>query len=164
MCFGASKVRLGIQQARPAADRFWPKVDVRGVDECWEWAGARKENGYGKFIGLGESYAHRVAYRLHHGDIAAGLYVCHTCDNPPCVNPAHLFLGTSRDNQLDCESKGRRKPRVGTETKASRLTDAQVREARLVVDGEISALARSFGVHPSTLLAIRHGRTWRHVA
>jgi HNH endonuclease len=75
---------------------------------CWEWSGARDRYGYGK-LRRDTVYwkAHRLAWTLEHGPIPDGMYVCHHCDNPPCVNPAHLFLGTSRDNQLDRVAKGR---------------------------------------------------------
>ena len=95
---------------RPLAERFWPKVDVRGPDECWPWR-ATQWRGYGK-IGIGgatgtDVRAHRVSWEIHNGPIPAGMLVCHRCDAPSCVNPAHLFLGTQRDNMADMLAKGR---------------------------------------------------------
>jgi len=93
------------------SDRLWARV-VRGApDACWEWQGATDKDGYGR-IGRGgrgapNNPAHRVAFEISRGPIPYGLLVCHHCDNPPCCNPAHLFLGTHQDNQADKVAKGR---------------------------------------------------------
>lgn len=91
---------------RPVAERFGEKVDRSG--ECWLWTGARARNGYGKFgIGHVTWSAHRVAWILEHGTNPGALHVCHTCDNPPCVRPSHLFLADRSGNMMDMISKGR---------------------------------------------------------
>jgi hypothetical protein len=89
--------------------RFWLKVDVRGEDECWPWKAAKNEHGYGRFRvpGRGGVYAHRFAYEMVHGPVPAGLYVLHACDVRACVNAAHLFLGTKKENARDMVAKGR---------------------------------------------------------
>jgi hypothetical protein len=90
------------------AEQFWERVDVRGGNECWEWKRGKKGGGYGNARWKGhDAYAHRVVWELTNGLIPDGLLVLHACDNPPCCNPSHLFLGTAKDNILDAMRKGR---------------------------------------------------------
>lgn len=105
--------------------RFFDQVKINLRNGCWEWVGTLSSAGYGE-LQLGsrkhrkkhdlryfKSYAHRYSYEMHfRTKIPAGLYCCHHCDNPKCVNPSHLFLGTNSDNQLDCVKKGRAKKRA----------------------------------------------------
>lgn len=153
---------------------FWSRADTSNTG-CWEWQRGRNKNGYGRFMG---SYAHRIAYRLAHGLIAPGMKVCHTCDNPPCVNPAHLFLGTDKDNMADCRRKGRfRKPPTGVTVSparrargervgGSRLTAnvvAEIRRAHPAWGGTQAELAAQFGVSQTTIWNIIHRHTWCHI-
>lgn len=92
----------------PFIHRFWRKVDTGEHDRCWEWQGGKNPKGYGRVKRAGSHEStHRVAYELHNGEGPGDLFVCHHCDNPPCANPSHLFLGTQSDNMVDAVEKGR---------------------------------------------------------
>jgi hypothetical protein len=88
---------------KPLSERFWVKVDKRGPDECWQWIGIRNEDGYGRPY----LRAHRVSWQIANGRDPGSLFVCHSCDNPSCVNPNHLWLGTNTVNLRDMVAKGR---------------------------------------------------------
>lgn len=105
----AERARVARWGSQTAEERFWSHVDrSAGLFECWTWTAFRHPFGYGKVKWHGVSRdAHRVAYEIAVGLIPAGLNVCHRCDNPPCCNPAHLFLGTQHENVLDMVAKGR---------------------------------------------------------
>ena len=107
---------MGKFVSRPLLDRFWEKVNKHGpipanhpdLGLCWLWTAHTADFGYGRMhIVGGPARTHRISWELHNGPIPAGMLVLHHCDNPPCVNPAHLFLGTAGDNMRDMVAKGR---------------------------------------------------------
>lgn len=146
--------------------RFWSKVAITANPGlCWEWVGTRKETGYG-IIGIGNKTlrSHRVAYELTHGEIPDGLKVLHECDNPPCCNPAHLFLGTQIDNNKDmCEKK---RQSEGETQGHHKLTVEKVLSIRLrYAAGGISQrqLAIEMDVVPTTIRDVLRRKTWKSV-
>lgn len=150
------------------AQRFWAKT--RRMDSgCIEWVGGRNRNGYGTFSVWGSAafscrmqLAHRVAWFLHTGEVANGL-VLHSCDNPPCVNPDHLRLGTQFDNMRDCVERRRHGggARPGAANHSAKLKESQVRQIRALKGVErYRDIAKRFGVHEETVGEIMRGKRW----
>lgn len=155
---------------RPLPDRFWEKVDKSaGPDACWFWIGSIS-GGYGMIFRDGERIgAHRISWELHNGPIPPGLDVLHNCpggDNPACVNPAHLFLGTHTDNMADMVAKGRHNAPHGEQCSSAKLTPAQVLEIRqLRTAGQtLKVIAAGFDVSLQAVHYIVTGRNWAHLA
>ena len=139
------------------------------TSSCVEWQGARHKQGYGntRYNGKGMG-AHRRAWIEAHGPIADGMHVLHRCDNPACVRPDHLFLGTQRDNIADMDAKGRRRfgPTLrGDAAPWSKLTEVDIPVIRqLAADGMTPReIGRRYGVHYATIYLILRGKNWRHV-
>jgi hypothetical protein len=153
------------RQPRPLVDRFWEKVDVRSEAECWPWIGSIDTRGYGTIGSDGGRplmRAHRVSYEFAHGSIPDGLFVCHACDNRDCVNPNHLFAATQRENVRDMVRKGRRHSSAGDLNPSAKLKSDQVIAIRQDNRSSSEILAE-YEISISTLWAIRHRDTWRHL-
>lgn len=149
------------------AEWFWSRVDKSG--DCWVWRGRCLQSGYGQLIVKKKVLlAHRVAFELTHGHIPPGLEICHRCDNPPCVNPAHLFCGSHADNMRDMKTKGRqsrgaRPYRDGHRN--AKLNADSVREIRSLHQQGMSfvELGRRYGVSGDQASNVVKRRSWRDV-
>jgi len=171
-CSDAGRTKPTSHKRRPIAERFWPKVDVRGPEECWEWQGTREgAEGYGILFKERQANgnpttlkAHRLSYELNIGPIPDGLWVLHHCDNRPCVNPAHLYAGTARDNAIDRETRRRGRPQDGGVNANAKLTAKQVDEIRSrYAAGGVTQdeLAKEYAVIQPHISRIVRGETWK---
>jgi len=149
-------------------DRFFDKVYKTRT--CWEWTGSKNPEGYGNFlIGNRIQSSHRSSYQLFNGNIGNGQCVLHKCDNPSCVNPKHLFLGTKQDNANDAIAKGRTKlfqSNWGEKNPAARLTAKQVIAIRKEFKPKIVTrymLADKYGVSWQTISDILYGGSWAKI-
>src|SRR6185436_2947016 len=140
----------------------------RGPDDCWFWIGGKDKDGYGRMSWNGYVVrAPRLAYYLSTGKDPWPFQVLHTCDNPPCVNPAHLFTGTPKDNVDDAKTKGRRNHPVGEQCYAAKISDKTAREIISTYEfGKISMnqLSVKLGVPKRTISDIVRGRSWKHLS
>lgn len=146
--------------------RFWKHVSRGPTAECWEWRGYRNAKGYGVMAGDNEKNikAHRASWIIAHGDIQNGLCVLHKCDNPACVNPAHLFLGTLADNDRDCRRKGRNTR--GEINPKAKLNPKIVHEIRSDENSHTTtaALAQRYGISASVVSRVRRKLAWKHIS
>lgn len=143
--------------------RFWNKV--RFTEGCWIWVSKRRPDGYGLFcFGRDQQRAHVVSWVDSFGPIPEGLCVLHQCDNPPCVRPDHLFLGTRGDNAADCVAKGRCP--VGEQRWNARLNAELVIQIRQLVDSgsRQCEVAARFGITKQMVYEVVHRRNWRHIS
>jgi len=145
----------------PIEGRFWRRIDSSaGADACWPWSGSVDQSGYGMVALDGHARrTHRVAYALAVGPIPTGMLVCHHCDNPPCCNPAHLFLGTLTDNNRDRANKGRSAALRGERNGNSKIADADAHVIRLrrASGARVSDLANEYGLNRCTVRRIANG-------
>lgn len=148
-----------------ALRRFWSNVDKSG--KCWIWTRGKTGAGYGHLRFNGKlTYAHRVAFELTYGAVLPGLFICHSCNNPPCCNPKHLWVGTPADNMSDRDRKGRQyiNGRPGEQNHNAKLTRIQVDEIRSIyAQGDYSQrrLAEVFGISNGNIAAILQHKTWK---
>jgi len=139
---------------------------------CWNWTGSKDKDGYPTIQmpnpNRGKFRATRIAYEIYKGIKPGKLLVCHHCDNPPCINPDHLFLGTAKDNAQDCKNKGRHNPVRGEDRPQSKLTEKQVLEIRNITskfpkpmtDEEIG---EKYNIHPGYVSLINTRKRWKHI-
>ena len=148
-----------------AKELFWSKVQVAGLDECWEWTGSKFSKGHGQF-GTGRNHglsqqAHRTSFILTRGFFPQGL-ICHTCHNRGCVNPTHLYEGTPQSNMDDKVKAGTASRFPGSSHPQAKLTEPQVVEI-LRSSETLAKLARDYGVSPQCISGIRRRRSWKYL-
>lgn len=150
--------------------RFWGKTQRR-ESGCLEWMAGKFERGYGAFQIAGKTRkAHRLSWEISHGPIPSGMFVCHKCDNPACVDPEHLFLGTAKDNNQDMVNKGRarypgpKRPPKGIKHHKSILTEQSVMRIRILGRAiKQEEMAAWFGVSKQTISAVLRREIWRGI-
>lgn len=159
---------------KTAEERFMDKVSK--TDTCWIWTGGKRHFGYGVFSMGGKLYgSHRMSWELFKGAIPKGMWILHKCDNPSCVNPDHLFLGTPKDNMGDMIKKGRNRPKngwiammkvrkihFGESNPRSKLKGSEVEQILSTPKrfGYMSELARKFNVTHEAIRSVINGKTW----
>lgn len=143
-------------------DRFWSKVDkTSNTNGCWEYQGLQHPFGYGRFTNKGRTYlAHRLSFILHNGEITSKDILLHACDNPKCVNPNHLSVGTRSLNAQDRTQKGRSVR--GEQISNSRFTDQDILAIRSSTDS-ISKIAKQYQTGYGHIWAIRKRILWKHL-
>lgn len=148
----------------PIRYRLLARIDFDATPGCWEWTGARVPQGYGliKRKDGAQLRAHRVVYELVYGEIPAGMFVCHRCDNPRCVRPSHLFLGSHADNMADMVAKGRAARQRGNCNGSARLRPANVAAIRQE-EGPYSDIAARYDISASNVGLIKRRERWAHL-
>lgn len=156
-------MEFNCEERKSVIARMEAKTIKAGPDECWSWRGKPNNTGYAMIcFNSRNRLAHRVAYRLFVGEFDLTMDVLHTCDNPICVNPRHLFVGTHSDNMRDRSAKRRNNTPKGERSNFHKLTEADVREIRQM-PGRFVDIAARYGVHADTIGNIKHGVSWTHL-
>ena len=157
-------------------DRFMSKVKVDDSTGCWEWQRGKCKDGYGFFYAnKRQQKAHRVSYQIFVQPIGDGMFICHTCDNPGCVNPCHLFQGTPKDNTQDMVNK-KRFDRKGSKNPRAKLSNEEAaiaaeflkrfpptKKSNSVAFGSVTFLANWFGVYKTAISEIGRRKSWTHI-
>lgn len=152
----------GIYKRATATSRFFKFI--KNVNGCWEWQGNRLPQGYGLFWYKNKGHrANRVAWVLFRGKIPKGMFVCHRCDNPPCVNPEHLWLGSNRENQIDARNKGLLNPPKGENHPHAKLTKRDVWWIRSLAQSGTPPrlIIKKWHISAQTVCDIKANRTWK---
>ena len=143
--------------------RFWSKIDIKNDNECWDYKGGKQHFGYGQFWFEGKTIgAHKFSYQLHHGSIPKDMCVCHSCDNPTCVNPKHLWLGTKGENNKDRSNKKRSADRKGELCPTVKLKEYQAIAIKYS-NKKNFLLAKQYNISQQTVCDIKKGKRWRHI-
>ena len=163
-----------MNKSMPMFERFLEKINFHTENGCWEWMGFL-ENGYGGIVeNHSKKYkAHRISYEIFFGVKPQEKFVCHKCDNPGCVNPSHLFIGTVNDNNQDKVKKGRQTSFPGSKNPQSKLDETiarKIKQETVVGDrvgynngSNVKEIAKKYNVHTETVRLIARGITWKHI-
>lgn len=152
---------MDYQEIKKRENLFWKKVNK--TESCWLWTASKDRDGYGHFAR--NKRAHRISYILIKGKIPKGLWVLHKCDNPPCVNPDHLYLGTIKENTKDKNERGRYNPSYGEKSHFAKLTTKQVLEIRkLRASGKsLGEIAKIYKIGKMQVSRIYRKLRWSHI-
>lgn len=147
--------------------RFWEKVKILSKNACWEWQAGKFHYGHGQFSLKRKNFkAHRISYILTKGSIPNGKCVLHKCDNPPCCNPSHLYVGTQKDNAQDRKKRGRQNSQKGSKHSQCIFDEKIVLKIRKSFSGkrgEYGSIAKKYGVDRKTIFNLITKRSWNHI-
>lgn len=143
---------------------FYKNASIPSDNGCMKWVGVKDKNGYGRFKSKQKIVlAHRFSYQLYHGEIPEGMFVCHQCDNPPCVAPNHLFIGSNKDNMQDMIKKGRKNAAKGIKHHTAILSPAEAWQIRNLLEYGYKAptIAKMFKVSQGCIYGIQYNKNWK---
>ena len=156
-----------LAEKKPLETKFWDKVLITDLFGCWLWTACKDKQGYGQLVvpGKGSQLAHRISYIINIGPIPDGLGVLHKCNNPPCVSPAHLYLGTQQDNVDYMIKSNRQRSLAGEEIGSAKLTEKEADEIILLLKNHTPRknILKMYNVGSSQLHRIKKGEAWKHI-